>query len=802
MDLFDLYAKITFDSQEFMRGIDQAAEAGKSFGQKFSQSVKQAGDAGRKFGQDLDTWVIAKGAALGNMLSGLASKAMSFAKTLVKSGIGYNVQMEQYTANFKVMLGSAEEAERKLAELADYAKATPFDLTDLADATQTLLSFRVESGKASDVLRRLGDVSLGDKGKLSSLSLAFGQVSAAGKLSGQDLMQMINAGWNPLNDIIARTGETMEEVRERMSAGKIGIDEVTQALVDATSEGGTFFGGMAEGSKTLSGQWSTLKGVVAETLGTLTSRTFEAASSTILPALIEQIEKVNAALERMFGIAREGDSAGIFGEGESPASGLRAWLDEVRGVWSDGQKEDDELVSGYVDGLRSRTQTLAAALEERRAALEAEGADTSELDGELEALAAYEQQIADLLWNRQNKNLTQDDAAELERLIGEISAIEASLSEGMESVEQAGEGPSSAMEGLAAAIGKVGDAVVMLIENWETLKTAGLSGISLAVGFKFAGAARSLLAAFGLSLTGGPMAAIALAGAALLNVAFIWPSDGEVEGYETEHGVKFRSKLDYFVAVKLKMPTDQEIIDFAKQIGDKFSSAVIDFQNWFVDIWNPTLGQLFGTVEKVPKPEPTRKGGGGTAEGGGGGRTESATDEKLDNLAAASDTAATAAEGAGEGMTGAAEAAEKAAESVSGLSGAAAKVTAAMNAAALRINRMGLQGPNALPMESRATGGIYLRETLLSRRGGGYTAVGDAGPEAVLPISTLWQQLDAKLNDAMKQSTPGYETLAAALAARPVLFQVEGRTLMTAVADDTQTALDERERVFVRGMGG
>jgi tape measure domain len=127
--------------------------------------------------------------------------------------------MEQYATSFEVMLGSSEAALAKIAELKEFAAKTPFEMTDLANATKVMLGFGIESDKASEMLKVLGDISQGDSAKLSSLTLAFSQMTSTGKLMGQDLLQMINAGFNPLNEIAKQTGETMAEVKERMSAG-------------------------------------------------------------------------------------------------------------------------------------------------------------------------------------------------------------------------------------------------------------------------------------------------------------------------------------------------------------------------------------------------------------------------------------------------------------------------------------------------------------------------------------------------------------------------------------------------------
>ena len=100
----------------------------------------------------------------------------------------------------------------------------------------------------------LGDVSQGNKERFDSLTLAFAQVGSAGKLSGQDLLQFVNAGFNPLNEISKMTGESMAELKERMSAGGVSAEEVAEAFKHATSEGGQFYQAMEHRAKPLTGR--------------------------------------------------------------------------------------------------------------------------------------------------------------------------------------------------------------------------------------------------------------------------------------------------------------------------------------------------------------------------------------------------------------------------------------------------------------------------------------------------------------------------------------------------------------------
>ncbi len=233
--------------------------------------------------------------SMAKLVAGATAAAGAGVIALGKIGVEYNSQMENYTTNFRVMLGDQEKAVAKMAQLKDMAASTPFELGALADATQTLLAFQVPAQQTTDVLKMLGDVSLGDNTRLAGLATVFGQVSSAGKLTGQDLMQMINNGFNPLNYISQRTGESMAELRDRMSEGAVSAEEVTQAFQDATSAGGQFYNGMAEASKTMSGLISTLKDNARSLVGEVFVPISDGIKNTLLPQAIGYISDLTTA---------------------------------------------------------------------------------------------------------------------------------------------------------------------------------------------------------------------------------------------------------------------------------------------------------------------------------------------------------------------------------------------------------------------------------------------------------------------------------------------------------------------------
>lgn len=167
-------------------------------------------------------------------------------------------QLQDLSSAFETLTGSAEKGQALFKELKAMGASTPFEITDLAKSTQTMLAFGMSVDDSKKYLKILGDVSLGNKEKLSGLSLAFAQVQSTGKLMGQDLLQMINQGFNPLNEISKKTGKSIGVLKEEMSEGKISAQMVAEAFETATKEGGLFYQGMEKGSKTLSGTFSTL----------------------------------------------------------------------------------------------------------------------------------------------------------------------------------------------------------------------------------------------------------------------------------------------------------------------------------------------------------------------------------------------------------------------------------------------------------------------------------------------------------------------------------------------------------------
>lgn len=194
-----------------------------------------------------------------------AQKALEFGRSI----IDVRKEIEGFEISFRTLLGNKEKADALFSQIRDFAVKTPLQLKDLSSAAQTLMSFNIEEAEIMPMLRAIGDISMGDTQKLQSLTLAFAQMSSTGKLMGQDLLQMINAGFNPLSVISEKTGKSIGVLKDEMSKGAISAEMVKQAFIDATAEGGKFHGMLEQQSQGIAGSISNLQGAVDDMMNDL-----------------------------------------------------------------------------------------------------------------------------------------------------------------------------------------------------------------------------------------------------------------------------------------------------------------------------------------------------------------------------------------------------------------------------------------------------------------------------------------------------------------------------------------------------
>lgn len=226
---------------------------------------------------------------LGTAIKALIASAA--AKTLWTSLIGSNAEMEQTLTSFTVMLGDAEKAKALVEEMTEFAASTPLELPDVTAASQMLMNYGVAADEVIEKITRLGDLSGGNAAKLDRVSLAYGQMLAKGKVTGEELRQMTEAGVPLLQALADTLGKTTAEVQDMVSKSKVGIDDLDRAIESLTTGSGQFSGMMEKQSQTLTGMLSTTRDLISKFERDVGEEAFAEAKDA-LSDLLETIRKL------------------------------------------------------------------------------------------------------------------------------------------------------------------------------------------------------------------------------------------------------------------------------------------------------------------------------------------------------------------------------------------------------------------------------------------------------------------------------------------------------------------------------
>nr|DAI60783.1 MAG TPA: tail tape measure protein [Caudoviricetes sp.] len=270
-----------------------------NLGKESDGSAKQVDDLSKKMG---DAGVVTKGlndgftvlkGTMANLASQAISKVVDGFKELVGGAVDYQKSMEYYTTSFTVMTGSADKASETVKKLADIGATTPFDMPQLADATSLLMNFGFSADDAVDSMMMLGDISQGNADKLDTIARAYGKMNSAQKVTLENINMMIDAGFNPLQEISEKTGESMQSLYDRVSKGKMSVDEITESMKRSTSEGGKYFQSMDAQSQTLDGRLSTLSDTINSKLGEALQPILQKAADEWIPNITNAIDNMD-----------------------------------------------------------------------------------------------------------------------------------------------------------------------------------------------------------------------------------------------------------------------------------------------------------------------------------------------------------------------------------------------------------------------------------------------------------------------------------------------------------------------------
>ena len=213
---------------------------------------------------------VAKGQLIADAFKKVSRAALDAGESVVKTGVSYNAQIEQYQVALTNMLGSEDQAIEVLNQIKADAARTPFDTAGLTKANQLLISAGVDAESSRQTILALGDAvsaTGGGNEELSRMAQNLQQIKNAGKATSADIKQFAYAGIDVYGILADYTGKSTAEVQKMT----VTYDLLTNALINASKEGGRYFDAMESQSQTINGRISTLKDNVTQLEGSITS---------------------------------------------------------------------------------------------------------------------------------------------------------------------------------------------------------------------------------------------------------------------------------------------------------------------------------------------------------------------------------------------------------------------------------------------------------------------------------------------------------------------------------------------------
>lgn len=207
-------------------------------------------------------------------------------------------EFQQLEISFKTMLGSGEQANELLAQLAQTAASTPFDLQGIASSAKNMLAYGFAADQVNETIVRLGNVAAGLSQPLGDIVYLYGTLRASGRVTNIDIRQFANRGIPIYEELAKVLGKSVSEINSLVSAGKVGFPEIEQAFQNMTNKGGKFYNLMQAQSESLTGQISNLQDNIDMMFNELGKASEGVLSSGVkaVAYLVENYEKIGKVI--------------------------------------------------------------------------------------------------------------------------------------------------------------------------------------------------------------------------------------------------------------------------------------------------------------------------------------------------------------------------------------------------------------------------------------------------------------------------------------------------------------------------
>lgn len=207
-------------------------------------------------------------------------------------------EFQQLEISFKTMLGSGEQANELLAQLAQTAASTPFDLQGIASSAKNMLAYGFAADQVNETIVRLGNVASGLSQPLGDIVYLYGSLRASGRVTNIDIRQFANRGIPIYEELAKVLGKSVSEINSLVSAGKVGFSDIEQAFQNMTNKGGKFYNLMQAQSESLTGQISNLQDNIDMMFNELGKASEGVLSSGVkaVAYLVENYEKIGKVI--------------------------------------------------------------------------------------------------------------------------------------------------------------------------------------------------------------------------------------------------------------------------------------------------------------------------------------------------------------------------------------------------------------------------------------------------------------------------------------------------------------------------
>lgn len=328
----EVKVEISLEERAALKALTALTKNIDKFEKEAVKSVKNTDKAFDSFKGNLSA--IAASGAIKAIGSGL--------KELALGSLEAAASTEKIQTQLEVLTGSQEKAAALYKELTAFSASTPFQLQGIAEASAQLISFGFEADTVQGRIAKIGEVAAGSGSDLKEVALIYGQVAAAGKLTGERLLQFQERAI-PIGAALAKSlGVAESEVKDLVSSGVVGFNEFEKAFNSLSESGGLFEGAIDKQSQTINGVLSTL----SDNFFILQSEIGKA----FAPSLIEGAKSLTTALQSLNEQVKDdskgfGLYASIISETIGNVSGFAGELVRVKAPMEDINDQLADLLS-------------------------------------------------------------------------------------------------------------------------------------------------------------------------------------------------------------------------------------------------------------------------------------------------------------------------------------------------------------------------------------------------------------------------------------------------------------------------